>query len=339
MGIYLGPKASLEYWRGSPPNHSIRHRSSGPTRLPESVSDWGGVSGVRNAANNRLYAPVGNHRGGNPSTRRSRTIQPIDILVGSVGARSTTGDIEYLVHSAPLPAGSFCRIGEDIHVCSPELCAILMARHLDEIDLVRLMYELCGGYSMRGVEGGFIQRRPLTTIARIRCQLRGMEGFREKSRLLTLAETVLDGAMSPMEAACAMTLLLPRRLGGYALRMKPQLNKEIRVSSPGKQIISKQYLMADMYWANTKLVVEYDSSAEHEGASRIDSDNNRRVALQHIGYRVVTITRSRFSSAEEFDKVYLPIARILGIRTRKPAASTVAKRNELLRRLRRPVPF
>jgi len=325
MGIFIGPRSSLGYWRSHPDCIPGWRRLETAIELPATVSDWGGVTGFlkRVESDRRLRSILGHGR--------------IDILVGSREARSANKRLDYSIVPGVLPAGSFFRIADGIYICSPELCVILATRELDGIAAIQLMYETVGGYSVCGSDKGFIQRPPLTTIERIRSLLEGMIGFSRRRWLLELTGFVLDGSMSPMETACAMTLILPRRFGGYGLKKLPELNREIEVEGRARQVISKGLLRADMCWLDEKLIVEYDSTAEHENAPSIDADNNRRVALQFMGFKVVTITRKRFASAGEFDKVFLPISKELGLRLRETAPSTLRKREELLRRLRRPV--
>ncbi len=98
--------------------------------------------------------------------------------------------MSYRVFGGVLPAGSFVRLNEGVYVASPEYLALRMAARLTRIELLRLLYELCGCYVLNENDvRGFSGCQPITNLSRVSSFAKsasGMRGVREM-RLLVVA--------------------------------------------------------------------------------------------------------------------------------------------------------
>ena len=68
--------------------------------------------------------------------------EPLHLLVPHKNAVNPLKSTRCHVRSAPLPCGSFVRVGDDLLLGSPELCFAQMAASLPFVSLVKLGTEL-----------------------------------------------------------------------------------------------------------------------------------------------------------------------------------------------------
>lgn len=110
----------------------------------------------------------------------------------------------------------------------------------------------------------------------------GIKGVKEARRALPW---VTEGAASPPEAFLAMVFGLPHRYGGFQL---PDLavNRRLRPSRKAQQIARRATLVPDILFADARLAIEYDSTAEHASSSQLTRDAQKRLALEADGYKV-----------------------------------------------------
>lgn len=236
--------------------------------------------------------------------------------------------------SASLPPGSLCEVGRGVYVVSPELCLVQMARRSTRLGLVRLLFELCGLFSVRSdLPRGLLQRdTALTSIALVGRYLEEAKGVRGVEEVALAAKYARDRAASPREATLVMLLCLPFAMGGYALP-HPLLNFESRVSGIASNMTDRRWCSADLCWPEARLIVEYDSDREHASPPSIASDAARRDALAAMGYGVLTVTNDQIKSYGAVESLAKLISRRLGRRWRKPEYDASARRRDLRRRL------
>lgn len=100
---------------------------------------------------------------------------PLCLLVPRGAVRSRSPRAKLMTWTGEIPPDSFMRMDGlarkakpgQILVASPELCALTMARELDLPQLVLLVSELCGDFSVCSDGDAFVPRPPVSTIERI----------------------------------------------------------------------------------------------------------------------------------------------------------------------------
>lgn len=242
--------------------------------------------------------------------------QPLDVLVPDGAAHQSIPWAARRQAGGVFPGRSFFSAGNGIVVCSPELCFAQLALRLSTADLILLGYELCGKYALcPEAPEGFVERRPLTTAAKLLRFSQALEGRNGAKRARRAAAAVLDGAESPMESKLAAQLCTPTSLGGFALE-PASLNEELTVTTPGPHGPRTQTRRCDMLWKDQLLAVEYDSSAHHGGATNIDRDARRRNQLLGRDLVVVTVTKQQVHSFVRMEELAYLLAKLLGTRLR-----------------------
>lgn len=199
---------------------------------------------------------------------------------------------------------------------SPEARFLFASCELDLLELVMLGYEFCGSYASSPEDPrGFVNRDPLTTVAKLQSAIARAEGQRGVKQARRALSCVKPHSASPGETGMAMLLSMPHMLGGLNLKGS-YLNYEIRLGKRARAMFGKKSFRCDMYWPDHKLAVEYDSDLCHTGSDRIANDSKRRNALLFMGNTVITITRKQVNSFPEMNKTARIIADHLSMRLR-----------------------
>lgn len=275
-----------------------------------------------------------------PASRESlRALTPIAGLRTPVHALTLTREsrrsselIDSHVCLRGLPAGSILDAGHGAYVSSPALTFLQMAGLLNIHELILLGYELCGLYAPPLPQTTRLLQRPqpLTTIAELKRLLALMPGAHGRKAAARALKYVGEQARSPMESLGSMFVGLPRLLGGRGIP-QPGLNHRIELDEQGRKLARRSYLVADMYWPQAKLDVEYEGREFHEGASNMAADKARSNALRHMGVHVISLFDEHVRSDEALDAVAADIARHLGVRLRPCTEADAAHRRELRR--------
>lgn len=95
-----------------------------------------------------------------------------------------------------------------------------------------------------------------------------------------------------------MVFGLPYRYGGFQLS-DLAVNRRLRPSHKDQQIARRTTLVPDILFADARLAIEYDSTAEHTSSSQLTRDAQKRLALEADGYKVVTVTAGQIGSSGE----------------------------------------
>lgn len=276
---------------------------------------------------------------------------PAHILAGPGASRRSTALRVPHVASGRLVPGSLVRLGDGVGSCSPELLLALMARSLDRVSLIWLGCELCAAYAFRpgprdarGHEASTLAPSwPLTSRTLLagylsRAKTAGLVGA---AAALNVLKHVLDRAASPSELELALAMTLPRAMGGHAVP-QPQLNWPVRTdrrpaAMRGAPPGAVPHFTCDECWPERKLAVEYDSDGFHGAPRKRAYDNDRRAALEDMGYRVVPISTKQLDSLSLSEAAFRRVAAHLGVRDRERelAYDWQARRWKLRRQLHR----
>lgn len=302
--------SALEYWRKTAAGSVPVGKPCAVDRLTATPSD---------ARRIRVKTPFG-------------LSSPLHVSVGDQKARKTTRKLVCRISERHFPQGSFFSLSRDFIISCPELCFVQMANLLSLIELIKLGFELCGGYRLsHDVDGnGFRTAPPLTDHAKLTAYVMAVAGLKGCEKARRALQYIADGAASPMETVVTMLLSLPYRMGGYGFSLS-SLNHPIRVGG-GNGICPVDY-RADLFWPEVKVDIEYDSDSFHTGSRRIAKDAIRRNKLSSVGVTVLTVSRMQVGSAVGFHEVALVLAGILRKRIAPPLPGFYKARAALRRQL------
>lgn len=253
--------------------------------------------------------------------------RPIHVLVPRATMRHSINDVVWHLHTSALPKASFRQVAYDIFIASPELALFHYAARKDIRSAVLAAYELSGTYRLHA-DAGFEKAEPLVALKDLKRIEAVMHGARGVASFRRMMRHVTPGSASPMETALAMLLSLPCAMGGYGLP-KPQMNA--RIDLPEKNGLNQacRYYVADLYWPDFRLAIEYDSDQFHVGSDRIAQDAIRRNVLLFAGVTVITVGRQQIMSASKMDDVARVAGRILRHPVRIRVSEWRRRNNEL----------
>ena len=247
--------------------------------------------------------------------------QPFDLLVSETTSSSRRADARALASSAALPTGAIRKIDETAGVVSPELMLLQMARTATFLELVLLVCEFCGLYSIyTDSPTGMLQREtPLTSKIAVLRFLEQARGYRGAAILRKACGLAFDASGSPMESKLAIRVSWPRRLGGYALPVE-SLNEELATSLSEKRIRKPDLLLRRPEDSTMGICVDYHGGV-HEGPERHRIDDERANELLALGVRPYVLWRQQCQSMRYMDELFdKQIRADLGLRPPHPRA-------------------
>lgn len=274
---------------------------------------------------------------------------PIRVMVPNKASRLSAADLTCCLSSTAPAAGSFVRgPGEGLLIAGPELAVLQLALKLPMPKLAELICELCSTYyydlaevpQLSRSEDGLLSRVEVQECARsnrpvpVSC-LRAMEWFSAQSAsskagraMARAVRYAVDGSASPMETALALMLCLPKTAGGYGLP-KPQMNRVLPLDAETGRV-----RVADLFWPEAKIAVEYDSDAFHAEKEKLRRDALRRNQLESQSVTVLTATAEHLSSLAALDELAGQIARALGRSLHRGRLAAAGERAALLASLK-----
>ncbi len=266
--------------------------------------------------------------------------RPIDVLVFSEKERRRSKSVACHSWETRLPAEAFHH-SRGVYVSSPEFVFLQMAQQLTFAQLVALGCELCGTYvllpenvSHPGSLDEMPKRlAPLTSIARITSFLESTDRATGKVKAMRALKYMVEGSRSPMETMVYMLLCLSVMEGGYGLP-KPEMNADIPLDLEALTIAQRQHCQGDLCWPYHKLDIEYHGEV-HVGAAQMKSDVGRELGIEHMGWRVMTVTGPQVFNADRFETVAKEAASRIGKRLRTRVFDATPQRNRLRHELER----
>ena len=234
--------------------------------------------------------------------------KPIHALVLDARMRRPSKHVICHTWTTGLPNGAFHGWGS-FRISSPEFLFLQMAPSLTIAQLVALGCELCGTYILLpqsailpGVFDDCPERiAPLTNIEKINEFLQNVGAAHGLKKARRALKYVAEGSRSPMETRTYMQLCLPAALGGYGLS-KAVLNPEIELDEESQRMVGSLSCWGDICWTTEKLDIEYNGSV-HAGVAKIRRDAGRVLGIEHMGWRVMTVTSLQTFSIQKFEVV------------------------------------
>ncbi len=216
------------------------------------------------------------------------------------------------LHGKPIPISDLVYLGDNLYVVDIRLCALQAACQMDLEELVEYYYEICSDYALPLVDDDSYQTRPpLTSVQLLReyfSRQKHEHGLRLARRAVRFTR---DGARSPMETALALLFVLPKSCGGLSIR-DIELNYFVRVSDAARKVTRRAYFYFDIYIKRARLDVEYNGRI-HESEDAEPIDEERKNALDAMGYQLVTFRRQSLFDAESFKRIMVSVRRRAGI--------------------------
>lgn len=261
---------------------------------------------------------------------------PIDVLIFDERERRRSKDVRCHTWKTPLPANSFFGV-RGMYVSSPEFTFLQLANELTVAQLIALGCELCGTYVLlpRGVtHPGALDElpkrlSPLTSRDKLKEFVECLGKANGKTKAKRALKYVVDGSRSPMETMVYMLLCLPPMLGGYGLS-KPVMNAEIALDDEARAMALRRTCYGDLCWpdAQPPLDIEYHGEV-HVGGNQMKSDVGRELAIEHMGWRVITITSPQVFDAARFGTFVRDVASAVRKRLASPTLNNELARDEL----------
>ena len=246
---------------------------------------------------------------------------PLFILVPDANAKRRVHNVRQRACNYPIPPNSFRRLGKTVFVPCVEFTFLLLARHLDLIELVMAGMEMCGYYRMARAPSHLLfsssdvvyNCNPLTTPSELSEFIDAAKGFPGAAKAKRACRYLEAGSASPMETKIYLLMCLPRKLGGYGLP-HPRLNVKHPVNAHAANVTHSQTLVPDLYWPDASIDIEYDSEEFHANPESLAKAARRTFALREMHVDVIATTSDIVHDPKAFDAVARHVARRLGVR-------------------------
>lgn len=263
------------------------------------------------------------------------TTEPLDVVVGEAGDRINSERVTNHVWSAPLADKHLVSLGDGVRVSRPAALFTQLALIMDEVDLARVGYELCGSYAIEpDSERGFVDGIPaLTDVAELLGYARAARalGVRGAARAVEALGVVTGGSRSPRETDAAVFLSRTRAHGGAGVPGF-QMNVPIHLPEELAEALGQSTTSPDFSWGNGT-VGEYDSDEFHRTPADRARDERKRRAYQAVGLDCVTMTSETFRSNAALDLFVADLEHSLGLHRNPPSEKMLAARRSLRERL------
>lgn len=241
---------------------------------------------------------------------------PFHVITGAVSQGHEISDIRFHRLGALEGGRDLCQIGQGLFVSSPEQCFLQLSSVLSLANLILAGCELCSSFRYPIDHSDELPRHtPVTSPEKLSRFLEAHSGAYGVNKAKRALRYVHENTASPAEGVLAVLLCSPYSLGGYGLP-KPLVNRKIKVTGAAKRATKHPYFVADLYWPQAKLDVEYDGNAYHASHEARSKDAERANALDLMGVKVVDVTRDQLFSCEDMHGVAVSLAKRLGKKIR-----------------------
>ncbi|MDI9497151.1 MAG: DUF559 domain-containing protein [Bacillota bacterium] len=202
-------------------------------------------------------------------------------LILDRGGRTRRGDHQHILCSTPIPDGGLLH-RRDMGIVSPEMLFVQLANELDDIELIILGDLLCSRPDR--------YRTPaLTRHRRLFDFATAAYGLRGRRRALEALRYVKEDASSIMEVFLDLLIGLPNYLGGLGIT-GGVLNAPVPLTAESSVALRQHICYIDYAFPEQRIGYEYQGQYHDRNT---DHDSSRAMALQRMGYTIVTVTRSQ----------------------------------------------
>lgn len=242
---------------------------------------------------------------------------------------------DYHVWTHEIPRGSFCRVSDDVAVASPALAIAQSAKRFREEHLAQAVCSLAGSYiTPPGKRAGLIDGlEPIVTIEELWDMTESLKGICNCEHLQSALKYAAENSASPGETKVLLACAMPRQKGGLHTGGW-EMNPEIRLPYRLQRYLDKKKVYPDLLSREHNLVVEYDSDERHSTEAERASDEKRAVALNLMGYTVISVRAHHLRSASAFEGPAQEILKAFKKTRVESNAKQLASRGRLLASLR-----
>lgn len=238
---------------------------------------------------------------------------PLEVMVFDRRNARYAMDCRCHVSSKRFSRSRFIELEDDIYIVGVELCALQAATYLPFRELVEYYFELCGAYSLgTGFSTSYTERFPLTSTERLKQFFNSITRCDGLALARKAIQCVRDGCRSPMETAFVMMLTLPKSEGGLGIK-GVETDYEVKVTAAAKDLTRRKKFYMDAYLKKSRTDVEYNGFY-HDAEEDRAIDEERKNALESMGYGIIAVSRYSFMHASSFVRVMEAIQRKEGIR-------------------------
>lgn len=264
---------------------------------------------------------------------------PLELMVSDPSSRTRTEAVLTHTQQERLPPSSFIRVADGIWVVSPEhLCAQLSTK-LTRMELLVLLGELLGTYSVTA-EGMFSRRTPLMTRDSLERHLVALGVFHGVRVVKDALASAPVNSASPMETRLFLRVSLPYRIGGYALPVEA-LNEPLEVGRIGEpwamgerrpdiMLLPKEGVAVPYAF----VALEYDGEG-HLTRARQAADQRRSNEILAFGGREYHVNKELYDNLPYMDDLMGKVAADLGRVPCRVTRSVREKRRRLRGELKR----
>ena len=276
---------------------------------------------------------------------------PLYTLVRTRNKRTCSARIRQRLFLGELPRESVLETEHGFLVTSPLLTAFVMSRHLTDLQLLFVLAELCGLFTVCALPAALEaelsraidSKAILADFGWARCPSEDdgasslwrrdalvlgedLDRFcsdvcemRYGKRFMALSHLVPQGTASPFEVETSLLLGLPRALGGEGF-CDLELNVEVKLSASAQGIVGKSRVYIDLLLTSPdgmrQVAIECQGKGAHGRAGDGLRDADRMTALQAMGYDVLLLTHGQISDADRFLEVVKVICKVLDVEYR-----------------------
>ena len=276
---------------------------------------------------------------------------PLHTLVGTRNKRTCPASVRQRLFLGELPRESVLETEHGFLVTSPLLTAFIMSRHLTDLQLLLVLAEMCGLFTVcalpaaleaelsRAIEAGAIpatfgwarcpseddaasnlwRRDALVLDGDLDRFCSDVCGMRYGKRFVAVSHLVPLGAASPFEVETYLLLGLPRSLGGEGF-CGIELNVEVALSASARAIVGKSRVYIDLLLSSPdgerQVAIECQGKGSHGRAGDGLRDADRMTALQAMGYDVFLLTHGQISDDDRFHAIVKAVCRLLDVEYR-----------------------
>lgn len=241
----------------------------------------------------------------------------LDVMLKSSDKKIKNSSINFHYYNKQLPGKYFSKITVNdnylqdilfnkVYICSPELTYLQLSKNFPQIRLMLLAMELCGNYALDlNSKTGFINKIPqATNISKLKSATTKINGlyFGKSEIAQDTLKWIGENSASPAESKLFLLLCGPRKLGLFQVRTL-LLNYRIDLSNEASAICKFSSIRPDLCNPQVKLAIEYDSKQFHENVEANQNDKSRLVALQHDGWKVISIVPSELRNYSAFSAI------------------------------------
>ena len=242
--------------------------------------------------------------------------EQVELAVTGVARRAATPPV--IAHCiGSLGEGGLMRITEGLYALSPAALVLDLARESSFEELLALVEELSGNWSLPerplgtdeledgldfiGKPCGYYESAPALGLEELRSFHAAATRMRGRKAAEAVAKYAVGGSRSPMEAIMNCVFALPHGYGG--LNCGPiESNRKIAMDETAQALSGLPYVVADAYLPRFNTILEYNGSY-HDDATIRRRDEARTLGLMSMGIDVYRLNSDQLRDPSALEAI------------------------------------